>query len=441
MKYPGRFTIYLVPFAVLLALPASLLADAKYDALKKKVELLEKQLRQVKQVLKQQEAKVKRVERKTTSKKVIVYKGKAKDFMTRAEGRKLEKKVDAASEWKDPNTLIHMAGYADIGFVDGDRKNGSFVLGSFSPIFHFQYKDKVMLESELEVELEANGDTKVGLEYLTIDWFFSDYAALVAGKFLSPIGQFRQNLHPSWINKLPSAPPGFGHDGAAPVSETGFQIRGGFPLGKIRSNYAVFVGNGPELNTEWDGSGFELDGIDAEGKGTDSDNEKVWGARFAVLPWKGVEIGVSAATGKATVTKVEDDLGTAPALSNEQARDYDVYGADFVWKIKSVALRGEYVRSKVGRAVTGVSASDGGVWETWYTQASYRFPGTRFEGVVRYTDFDAPGTGKDQKQWAIGLNYLFASNIVAKIAYEMNDGQAGTVADDNRWFIQMAYGF
>ncbi len=298
-----------------------------------------------------------------------------------------------------------------------------------------------MLESELEIELEADGSTKTKLEYLTIDWFVNDYIALIAGKFLSPIGQFRQNLHPSWINKLPSAPPGFGHDGAAPISDTGLQIRGGFPIGKIRSNYSLFVSNGPEYITEWDGAGFELDGIDAEGKGADRDGEKVWGGRFAILPFAKLEIGISAATGKATVTSIEDELGTAPTLSNEQPRDYNVFGFDYYYKLGSVLFRGEYIKSKVGNATSGVSASDGGVWKTWYTQASYRIPRTRLEGVIRYSDFDALSASKDQKQVAIGLNYLFASNFIAKLSFESNDGQSGATSDDDRWYIQMAYGF
>lgn len=426
MKHPGNFTRHALAVAIALAMPMTASADAAYDSLKKQVELLQKQLEQVQEALKQQEAKVKQVEENT---------------VTRAEGKALEQEVNAASEWKDPNTLIHMSGYADVGYVDGDNQEGSFVVGTFSPIFHFQYKDMFMLESEIEFEVEDDGETNVALEYLTIDWFVNDYAALSGGKFLSPIGQFRQNLHPSWINKMASAPPGFGHDGAAPVSETGLQLRGGFPIGNMRSNYAVYVGNGPELIAEWDGSEFELDGIEAEGKGTDRDGKKVWGGRFAILPVAGLEIGVSAATGKATVTSVEDDTGTAPGLMNEQARDYDVLGFDAVWQYRSLTLRGEYVKSEVGSATTGASASDGGEWTTWYTQGSYLIPTTKFEGVIRYADFDSPHDSQDQEQWAAGLNYLFASNIIGKITYESNDGQTGAIADDDRWYLQMAYGF
>ncbi|HED15247.1 MAG TPA: hypothetical protein ENI64_00285 [Gammaproteobacteria bacterium] len=408
-------------------MPMTASADAAYDALKKQVEQMQKQLEQMQDALQKQETKVKQVEENT---------------ITRSEGKALETAVNEASEWKDPNTLVHMSGFASVGYVDGDNQDGSFVAGNFSPIFHFQYKDMFMLESEIEFEVLDDGETNVELEYMTIDWFVNDYVALVGGKFLSPIGQFRQNMHPSWINKMASAPPGFGHDGAAPTSETGVQARGGFPLGNMRTSYAVYAGNGPELVAEWDGSGFELDGIDANGKGADRDGKKVWGGRFALLPMPGLEIGVSAATGKATVTSIEDDTGTAPLLVNEQARDYDVLGFDGVWHYKSFVLRGEYVKSEIGNATTGNTANAASSeWKSWYTQGSYQLPGTRYEGVIRYTDFDSPSDNKDQEQWAIGLNYLFANNVIGKLTYESNDGKTGTRADDDKWYFQLAYGF
>ena len=355
----------------------------------------------------------------------------------------LSSEVQQAAEWKNPNTLIHMAGYADVGYAKQESQDGSFVVGSFSPIFHFQYRDIVMLESELEIEVEDDGETEIKLEYLTLDWFMNDYATLVAGKFLSPIGQFRQNLHPSWVNKLPSAPPGFGHDGAAPISDLGVQVRGGFPMGGMHANYAVFASNGPELNsvTE-DGIEYELEGIEAEGFGADSDGEKTFGGRFALLPISSLEIGLSFATGKATVTFLEDELaGTEEEVEGETARDYDVTGADFVWFTGSMSLRGEYVKTEIGEATTGVTAGESATWETWYTQLAYRIPGTKVEGVVRYTDFDSPHASEDQKQTTVGVNYLVTNNFVAKLAYEANDGLAGESSDADRTLLQLAYGF
>jgi len=359
----------------------------------------------------------------------------------------LNTEVQQAAEWKNPNTLVHMAGYADVGYVKTEGEDGSFLVGTFAPIFHYQYKDTVMMEAELEFEVGEDGETEVALEYMTIDWFLNDYAVLVAGKFLSPVGQFRQNLHPSWVNKLASAPPGFGHDGAAPVSDLGFQVRGGFPMGSMRANYAVYVANGPEINAEAedDGAGgfeYELDGVAAEGFGADVDGEKTVGGRIGILPIASVEIGLSFVTGMATVTNIEaDSEPPAGSITGETARDYDVIGADFVWFTGNMSLRGEYVKTKVGEATSGVTASEAAEWTTWYTQIAYRLPNTKWEGVLRYTDYDSPHASVDQKQTAIGVNYLVTNNFIAKLTHELNDGLDGANSNLDRTMLQLAYGF
>lgn len=360
---------------------------------------------------------------------------------SKQEVQAVKQEVATASEWLQPDTLIHMAGYADVGYTDAESADSSFTVGRFAPIFHFQYRDLVMLEAELEFEVGDDGETETNLEYLTIDWFLNDYMTLVAGKFLSPIGQFRQNLHPSWINKLPSAPPGFGHDGAAPVSDVGVQLRGGFPIGNVRTNYALFASNGPELKAEFEDDEYELDGVEAEGFGSDGDGEKVIGGRIGIIPFPGFELGLSAASGKATVTSVED--GDSTLLSDEGARDYDVIGADFNWQIQGFSLRGEYIETEVGSDNGGgTAASAGAEWETWYTQGAYRFNKTNWELVTRYTDFDSPHNAKDQKQWALGVNYLISNNFIAKLGYEFNDGKiSGNDADNDKLMFQMAYGF
>ena len=363
-----------------------------------------------------------------------------KNTVSKDEVNEVKQTISAANEWRQPDTLIHMAGYGDVGYTNSESADGSYNVGTFAPIFHFQFRDLVMLESELEIVVGDDGETETNLEYLTIDWFLNDYMTLVAGKYLSPIGQFRQNLHPSWINKLPSAPPGFGHDGAAPVSDVGFHLRGGFPVGSVRTNYAIFASNGPELKTELEGGEYELDGVEAEGFGADSDGEKTYGARLGIIPVAGFEFGLSAATGKATVTSVED--GDSSLLSGEGARDYDVIGADFNWQINAFNLRGEYVETEVGADTgSGTAASEGAIWETWYTQGTYRLSQSKWELVTRYTDFDSPHDSKDQKQWALGVNYLVTNNFIAKLGHEFNDGMTDTDADKDRLLFQLAYGF
>ena len=114
-------------------------------------------------------------------------------------------------EWKIYDSRIHLAGYAAAGWTDDDSEGDDrFNQVSFNPIFHFLYKDLFLMEAELEMAVAENGGTEVELEYATVDWLVNDHMILLAGKFLSPIGQFQQNRHPAWINKLPTAPSGFG---------------------------------------------------------------------------------------------------------------------------------------------------------------------------------------------------------------------------------------
>ena len=363
----------------------------------------------------------------------------------------LRKDVEKGSNYT-PNSLIHLSGYADVGYVktDADGDDGSFNVGSFAPIFHYQYRDIVMLESELEIEIGDDGETETKLEYLTIDFFINDNMAFVAGKFLSPIGQFRQNIHPSWINKFASAPPGFGHDGAAPVSDLGFQLRGGINLNGMKANYAIYAGNGPELKAEIEADAaddsvieaIELDGVNAEAFGADRDGEKVVGGRFGLLPIPSLEIGLSVLTGRATITSFEagEFTGVEPTLNNETSRDYDVIGADISWQSKNTDVRYEYIKSEVGDLATSV-ADEGAEWETWYAQVAYKFLPGKYEFVIRYTEFDSPHASADIDQVGFGVNYLFTSSFIGKIGYESNDNpNAGFEADD-KWLLQLAYGF
>ncbi len=348
----------------------------------------------------------------------------------RAEVEQLKQKVESAAEWKDPKTLVHMAGYADVGYVDAEGTPGSFLVGTFAPIFHYQFNNMVMLESEMELEVDENGNTEVGLEYLTVDFLFHNNAALVVGKFLSPLGQFRQNLHPSWINKMASAPVGFGHDEAAPNAEVGAQLRGGFGLGRTRANYAVYIANGPAV--ELDGTGTELEMVETPGLNADTDGKKVVGGRFGLLlPGPRLELGVSAATG---------EVGEITTPSSTVVRDYQVQGVDFTWRPGDFNVVGEYIRQEVG-ANAASTAPEEGVWDAWYLQVAYRFPATDWEVVARYGEYDTPGTEADREQLALGVNYVFASNFVAKVNFESNDNPNPGEEAGDRWYLQLAYGF
>jgi hypothetical protein len=341
----------------------------------------------------------------------------------------LQQQVAQAEEWKAPNTLIHMAGYADVNYVSVDSNSGtnnSFSTGTFAPIFHYQYQDRVMLEAEIAFKVNDMGETEVDMEYFTIDYFMTDYATLVMGRFLSPLGQFRQNMHPSWINKLPSAPQGFGHGGAAPLADVGMQVRGGFKIGSsINANYAVYTGNG--VAAEMDVN--ELEEAHSPGFNADLDGAKNYGGRFgAYIPNAKVDLGLSWATGKAAEIA---DLPTDFTIM----RDWDFIGADFTWHLGGLDVRGEYVKQTYGDRADGTS--EGVDFDATYVQVAYRFPSTKWEVVARTSTYNKPGDTLDRT--TTGVNYIFTSNVIAKLAYEANDNNAKTAED--KILVQMAYGF
>jgi len=337
----------------------------------------------------------------------------------------LQQQVAQAEEWKSPNTLIHMAGYADVNYVNTDA-GSNFSTGTFAPIFHYQYKDKVMLEAEIAFTVNEMGETSAEMEYFTIDYFMTDYAIIVMGRFLSPLGQFRQNIHPSWINKLPSAPQGFGHGGAAPLADVGIQVRGGFKMGSaINANYAVYTGNG--VAGEVDAN--ELEEAHSPGFNADLDGAKNYGGRFGLyLPDSKVDLGLSWATGKAADI---EDLPTDFTIK----RDWDFIGADFTWHLGGLDVRGEYVKQSYGERADG--SSEGADFDATYVQVAYRFPSTKWEAVARTSTYNQPGDTLDRT--TAGINYIFTGNVIAKVAYEANDNNAKTAED--KILVQMAYGF
>lgn len=342
------------------------------------------------------------------------------------------KATQSSKEWNDVTSVTHLSGYASADYVSVENGESAFA-ANFNPMFHFLYDDKILWEAELEVEVTESGETEIGLEYTTVDIFLNDNLTLVAGKFLSPIGNFRQNLHPSWINKLPSAPPGFGHDGAAPISEMGLQLRGVAPVGNnSKFLYSAYMGNGPKLEGE-DG---EIHAIEAEGFASNPDDEYVFGGRVAFLPIPALELAVSGAFGDVAV--VEND---GMDVEDDPTRDYTVLGFDATYRLGNFDLRGEYVSQEVDEEELSI-APEGGKWETWYVQGAYKFGQQgKWEGVARYTDFTSPHADDTQEQWALGMNYLISPSAMVKFGYESNKGEPGEVTDDDRWIAQIAYGY
>ena len=357
-----------------------------------------------------------------------------------------------------PSTSWHLAGYADVGFeaISGDAKD-SFVAGKFNPSFHFQFKDWIMFESELEIETSGDGETEIVVEYSQINFLLHDNVNLVVGKFLSPIGQFQERLHPSWINRAVNMPAGFGHGGVQPSSDVGFMLRGGVPVADdFTFTYSVAVGNGPRF-------GHDGDELELEGFGKDNDNNKSFGGRLAFVHSSSLELGFSYLNaGLNGEEEVHGDGDIVPAKSS----DYRLWGMDMAYSKGPWDIRAEYLNAKAtplaieeaGHAEEEAVEEEGHggpetvTWKTWYAQVAYRLSGLsdnpivgKFEPVLRYGEFEVK-VGHDiapasEKRWNAGINFWAAPTIVIKAGVERRNYTLASRVDETRYQLQFAYGF
>ena len=57
----------------------------------------------------------------------------------KADVEEFKRQVREANEWKKADSVVHLAGYGSAGYTDRrNSENGTFNVGSFSPIFHYQ---------------------------------------------------------------------------------------------------------------------------------------------------------------------------------------------------------------------------------------------------------------------------------------------------------------
>lgn len=382
----------------------------------------------------------------------------AGNIMAQDKQSEIDSLVDVAlakKGFKPSKTQFMIRGYGHTG-VDNVTTNGekesSYVGSAFAPIFLFKHSDKLIFEAELEFALENNA-LEIGLEYANVMYVANDYLTIRAGKFLLPFGTFMERLHPSWINRLPTKPLGFGHDGIAPSSGIGVELRGAVNLGGPRINYSIYSTNGPRLK---DGS------IEAAEAGMllfsnfeDNNNSKAFGGRIGLLPFSdsSTEIGFStySTNGAGVRGSVYEDVGAF------------LYALDFSF-IKQISaiggmvdVKSQYNNSKIDNA-TYFDPADGDTYtfnnksNSFYTQLSYRPTMSdsdfikKLEFVGRYSSFNAPVGAEwagEAEQYAFGLNYWLSWRSLIKVAYQTTDTIGGHDGDANTkgFFIHWAIGF
>ena len=352
-----------------------------------------------------------------------------------------------------------LGGYAEAGVAVSDRESGSgstFFGASFNPALYIRYQNILLFESELEITVTEDGDTETVLEFAQLDLLLHDNLVLVLGKFSSPVGQFAERLHPAWINRLPDAPAGFGHDGLQPGAEVGIQLRGGLPVGRSRVTYAVAIGNGPRL--------MEDGALEQEGFGGDDNDNKAVSGRIGFLPMPYLEFGASFQTAKVRpMPMFEEEAETeAESMAEGPNTRLNMWGVDAAytrgaWDVRMEFLRGIRDSYELAPAMDGDEPSMFSKMklETWYAQIAYRLSGVtqhrimqNFEPVVRYGEYTIKGMPElaeeaQEKRWDVGLNYWFGPAVVLHGALQHRNFTAREAGDrkDTRFLVQLGYGF
>lgn len=379
---------------------------------------------------------------------------------TAATAQETQSTINQENSAKSGNTKFLMSGYGFTGMeVEGNKKI-SFGETGFNPIFIWKHSDKLFIESELEVELE-DGETEIALEYFDIQYTLNKYMTLRAGKFLSPFGTFSERLHPSWINKSPSKPLGFGMmDAVGPGNEMGLDLRGGFQLGKSKMNYSLYASNGPTFN---DGSDNPMmAGILNYNKNfSDNNKNKALGGRLGFLPFSNssLEIGFSGQSAK--VGKADKMLNNMIDTTLEDVNAL-MYAVDlsFVKSISSlksiIDIKGQLNSVTTDKAefkdpmdTTGtMTYTFNNVSQAYYIQFAFRpaLVENKFfkniEVVARYASLNLPEKaqwGGEKSQLTLGLNFWLSWRSAIKFAYETNTEDRK--AEEPRYLFQWAIAF
>jgi len=340
-------------------------------------------------------------------------------------------------------TKFLLAGWAEAMY---EQRNGSASTfsASLNPIFLWELTPKILFDGRLEIEPSGAG-TNVNLVNAQISYLFNDYMAFGVGEFFSPSNIFVERFEPQWINKLPDRPIGVYQD-VLPNISVGAQVRGGFPIGPTRVDYAFYVSNGPTLRT----SDPRTAGILDFSSYTDNNDDKAIGGRVGFLPLPGVELGYGFETSRPGFqgTPFADLRALVQSVDLEITRNSDLLKG-------RINLFAQYAWSEVDHAVYDPDGSlgfgplpltakrDGGYAEIAYrpTQLDIDFL-RNFEMIFRWDHLSADPSGlgdPSETRWTIGLDYWLSPSTVIKAAYEWD--KPNGERNRNALFFQTAMGF
>lgn len=191
--------------------------------------------------------------------------------------KQIQSLQDEISILKKPSKIHFMVRwFAQFGFNAFDD-DVNFNMTSFNPVLLWRQGNRFLFETEIEMEYMTN-QLSVNLRYANASYMVTKDLVIKFGKILIPFGTFGEKLHPSWVNKCVTMPLGVGHDGMVPMSDIGFEVRGGLQLGSSKLSYSAYAVNRLTLK---DGTVEPTEaGMLAFDNAIDNNKNKAMGARI-----------------------------------------------------------------------------------------------------------------------------------------------------------------
>lgn len=323
-----------------------------------------------------------------------------------------------------------------------EDNNNSFQAG-LNPIFLWRWKDRILFELELEMDL-LGMDFTIDVEYVDLNYIMNEFITIRAGKFLLPLGFWKEKMHPEWINKLPTNPLPYNPeaDTVIPVSELGVEVRGAIPIWNnpwnenmpMTMNYHAWIGNGPTQAD--DGS------ISFNDNYTDNNNNKAVGTKFGFYLWPYREIGISGmygqwnnnAHGGEVFSKRKQYFAAIVAELDWHFGAYFRFCGEWMWTRYGAALDPDL---KIFHHVVFTRAAWAQLSSTF---GMFKFPySENFEAIVRYGWVGSTIKTNSRRQWSFGLDYYLTGSMVVKAGYDLNMGRG--IFSKDLFTIQWAYGY
>ncbi len=281
-----------------------------------------------------------------------------------------------------------ISGYGDVIFDAVPGTYATFNASHFNPIVGARIGEVV--NTELELEIEGSG---VRAEYGFFDFSPSQKLLVRAGKFLIPIGQFNETLHPSFRWNMVSRPLMFNEVIPAVWSNTGVQARGtvGIAAG-VAFDYAAYVINGLGTSAPTDQA---LVLRDSRENLIDNNIDKAVGAR----------VGLSLLGGETYGATIVGFSAYTGALNDQASQRLTILDLDLSVKLGPISLSAEAAQSYLGPDSNPLTPFESGL----YAKLSWSLGALDLSGRFDYA-FTRPFTQEVlvQREAVLSAKYAFS---------------------------------